>query len=369
MAKVEMYVDRIILVISDLQSGGTQRVVSSLANYWVRVGKKVTVITFSTPEDDFFRLSNPVERISIGGQKDSSSFLSGLVSNLRRIRRLRDTLETLKADLAIGLIGHTNILLTLAGMGLKTKIIISERNDPRRQSIGRLWDFLRQKIYPYADLVTSNSREVVTALEDFVPGRKLAYLPNPVSIPDSERPHPPRQNKIVAVGRLHHQKAHDILIPAFAKLSGKHPDWRLEIVGEGGERPALQHQIDSLGMAKKITLAGRVQNVEERLAKSKIFAMPSRYEGTPNALLEALSLGIPAVISDASAGALEYVRNGESGLIVPVNDIDGLEEALCKLVEDDNLRQAFADRSTAMVEHLSLPKVAEVWESILDQVG
>jgi GalNAc-alpha-(1->4)-GalNAc-alpha-(1->3)-diNAcBac-PP-undecaprenol alpha-1,4-N-acetyl-D-galactosaminyltransferase len=360
--------ETIVFVIADLQSGGTQRVVSILANYWSQNGKAITVVTLSGPETDFFKLSVGVDRISLGGQTNSSSFFSGLAANLRRIRLLRMGLQKLQAKYAIGLISHTNILLTLAGLGLKTKIIISERNDPRRQSLGRVWDFLRRFVYPLADLVTANSREVVTALGLFVPEHKLAYLPNPIvefSLPEQGNP---GSRLIIAVGRLHYQKAHDILISAFAIVASRYSDWRLEILGEGRERDVLQKQINDLGMIGKVTLTGRVRNVAEHLTKASIFALPSRFEGTPNALLEAMSVGIAPVISDATAGALEYVEDQINGLIVPVEDVDSLANAFFQLIENDTIRRDFGKRSIAKVQHLSLAEVARIWQTTIDKV-
>jgi GalNAc-alpha-(1->4)-GalNAc-alpha-(1->3)-diNAcBac-PP-undecaprenol alpha-1,4-N-acetyl-D-galactosaminyltransferase len=360
--------EEIVFVIADLQSGGTQRVVSILANYWSQNSKKVTVITLSGPETDFFKLSAEVNRISLGGQTDSSSLISGLTANLQRIRLLRRELQKLQARYAIGLISHTNILLTLAGLGLETRIIISERNDPRRQSLGLVWNFLRRFIYPLADLVTANSREVVAALRAFVPEYKLAYLPNPIAEFNLPAQDSPDSRLIIAVGRLHYQKAHDILISAFAKVASRYSDWRLEILGEGSERDILQGQIDDLGMNGKITLTGRVTNVAEHLAKASIFALPSRFEGTPNALLEAMSVGVAPVISDTTAGALEYVEDQENGLIIPVEDVDGLANAFFQLIENDTIRRDFAKRSIAKVQHLSLPEVARIWQATIDKV-
>jgi GalNAc-alpha-(1->4)-GalNAc-alpha-(1->3)-diNAcBac-PP-undecaprenol alpha-1,4-N-acetyl-D-galactosaminyltransferase len=353
------------MVLADLNSGGTQRVVSNLANYWSGTGKKVTVITLSDQQTDFFKLSPAVMRISIGGQENSFSILSGLAANFRRIKLLRVTLKKLKAESAIGLIGQTNILLTLAGLGLETKIIISERNDPRRQSLGRLWNFLRRNIYPLADLVTANSQEIVKALEAFVPKHKLAYLPNPVVFSGPADTGLSQQNRIIAVGRLHHQKAHDILISAFARITPLHPDWSLEIVGDGDQHNALHNQISELGLEDRIALTGRVENVQARLAEAKIFALPSRFEGTPNALLEALAEGLPAIVSDASAGALEFVKHRQNGLVVPVDDISALSQALILMIEDESLRQAYGESSRLMVEQMSLPKVAAEWEKVL----
>jgi GalNAc-alpha-(1->4)-GalNAc-alpha-(1->3)-diNAcBac-PP-undecaprenol alpha-1,4-N-acetyl-D-galactosaminyltransferase len=363
MAEKKMFV----FVLADLQSGGTQRVVSSLANYWSKTGNEVTVITLAERDSDFFKLSAAIKRIVIGGQRDSNSLVTGIVANISRIILIRNALKDLNARTAVGMICQTNILLVIAGLGLKTRIIISERNDPKRQSFGRAWDFLRRRIYPLADLVTANSREAVISLEAFVPKHKLEFLPNPVAFSSMNKDGKSPENRIIAVGRLHPQKAHDILISAFAKLIPKYPDWHLEILGEGDERLALSNLIKRFDLERSVTLSGRVENVMERLSRAKIFALPSRHEGTPNALLEAMAAGVAPVVSDASSGALEYVEHQINGLVVPVDDVDVLAKALCQLTENDKERQTYARKSISKVEHLSLPEVASYWESIIEQ--
>jgi GalNAc-alpha-(1->4)-GalNAc-alpha-(1->3)-diNAcBac-PP-undecaprenol alpha-1,4-N-acetyl-D-galactosaminyltransferase len=359
----------IVLVVADLSAGGTQRVVTNLANYWMTHGKNITVITLAGPETDFFELSDQIQRIVIGRQADSNSFIGGIFANIRRVWALRCHIKLIRPDVCIGFIGQTNILLTLAGLGLTTRTVISERNDPRRQSLGYMWDILRRRIYPLAGLVTANSREVVKALETFVPPGKLAYLPNPVSNLDDELAGSDQTNKVIAIGRLHYQKGHDILIEAFANIAPRHPDWNLDIVGEGDMQAALQTQISTHRLEERITLTGRVRDVQNRLSAAKIFALPSRFEGTPNALLEALSQGLPAIVSDASAGALEFVHHQQNGLIVPVDDVDALSRALTHMIKDEALRQEFAVKSKKMVKKLSLPNVAAEWERVLQLPG
>jgi GalNAc-alpha-(1->4)-GalNAc-alpha-(1->3)-diNAcBac-PP-undecaprenol alpha-1,4-N-acetyl-D-galactosaminyltransferase len=351
-----------VFILADLESGGTQRVVTSLANYWADQGRDISVITFSDPESDFFKLSPEVQRHSIGGQQNSGSFLTGLVANFQRIKALRRVLATLNLEVAIAFIAHTNILAVIAGFGLKTRILISERNDFRQQSVGRIWDLFRRIVYPMADLVTANSKEVVAALGSFVPETKLAFLPNPVAVLNHGATAPAKKNIIIAVGRLHPQKAHNVLIDAFSRIEADHPDWTLEILGEGSERPALEKQISGNNLENCIFLRGRVTNVGEHLLAAKIFVMPSRFEGTPNALLEALSTGLPSIVSDATAGGLEYVSHGENGYIFPVDDAEALGTQLKTLIEDSEIREKFSLSAKARVEGLSLSNIAETWD-------
>ena len=352
----------LVFIVADLESGGTQRVVTSLTNYWADQGREISVITFSDPDSDFFKLSPKVRRYSIGGQQNSDTFLTGLLANFQRIKALRKALTTLNSDVAIAFIAHTNILAVIAGMGLKTRILISERNDFRRQSVGRIWDLLRRIAYPMADLVTANSKDVVAALGSFVPETKLAFLPNPVADLDHGTTLPDKNNTIIAVGRLHSQKAHNVLVDAFSRIEADHPNWTLEILGEGGERPALENQISENNLENRVFLRGRVANVGEHLQAAKIFVMSSRFEGTPNALLEALSAGLPSIVSDATTGGLEYVSHGENGYVFPVDDAETLGTQLTTLIESSEIREEFSLSARTSVKNLSLSNVAETWD-------
>src|SRR5262245_41424445 len=192
------------LVISDLGSGGAQRVLLHLVEAWHRAGRGLTVITLAGPEHDFFRLPNGVRRLAIGGVANSRNVLAGLIANIARVCRLRLALQEAHAPIAVVFVAQTAVLMKLAAIGLPLRVVAAERNDPRHQDLGPIWNSLRRFAYRRVDLVTANSRGVVESLADFVPRNRLAFLPNPLPPPPTCEPAPLIAPTILSIGRLNH---------------------------------------------------------------------------------------------------------------------------------------------------------------------
>jgi glycosyltransferase involved in cell wall biosynthesis len=260
------------------------------------------------------------------------------------------------------------VLAILACCGLKVHLTISERNDPTRQRLGGPWDQLRRLLYPRADLVTANSRSAIEALATFVPGHKLAYLPNPVRQPRDDDTAPGERPFVLNIGRLTTQKAQDVLIDGFALFADDNPDWDLAIIGEGPLGSALIQQADRLGLAGRVKFIGRTEDPFPYYRAAAIFALPSRHEGLPNVLLEAMTCAVACIISETSGGALEYVTDGISGLVIPSDNADALCKALLQLAAAPALRRRLGEAGQERVSHLTGPEVSEIWKRTLGLV-
>ena len=338
----------IAIVISDLHGGGAQQVVRLLAAHWAGQGHRVAVVTLSQPEAGELELDRRVQRISIGGIGGTSGLVAKVTANAGRVFRLRRALRSLQGATAIGFIGPTNVLLVLASVALGYRLIISERNDPARQSFGLIWDWLRRQLYRCADLVTANSRGAIETLAAYVPRHKLLYLPNPVRRPTAGRPDQ-RRPVFLNVGRLHRQKGQDLLIEAFALVAQELKDWQLLILGEGPARSALAQRIDQLGLGTRVELAGRSDPFPWYEAAG-VFVFSSRHEGMPNALLEAMLAGLPVVVSDSTAGHRELVLDGVDGFVVDAENPEALSYAMKRLALDDTLRRRMGAAAAAKAE-------------------
>ncbi len=359
----------IALVISNLGSGGAQRVLTILANYWAQKGRRICVITYADIEEDFFPLYSSVRRIAIPFAATSKTLFHGFMANLRRIIAIRRTLQEADAKVILSFVAVTNIRAILASLSLDSKVIVSERNDPQRQSSGWIWDRLRQLLYRWADVVTANSHGTLEAMRRYVPEHKLALVPNPIEPPALNARKKKTSSTILNVGSLTHQKAHDILLKAFACMSPRFLGWKLAIVGDGKLRKTLCDQAESLGISDRVDWHGQVRNVYEYYDSADIFVLPSRYEGMPNALLEAMSCGLPAIVSDASPGPLEYVKHGVTGLVAPVDDAPALAAAIERLIDDPPLRCRLGIAARERVAECSLASVIRVWEEVLGLPG
>ncbi len=357
----------VAFVIGDLGPGGTQRVLSAVSEALAERGVRICIVTLAPPEDDFFPLPEGISRLVIGGNRESSTLIDAVAANLRRLLALRRALKQAGAPTVMSLIGVTNILTVLAAFGLGLRIVISERNDPARQSLGRAWDGLRRLLYRRADLVTANSQAALASLGSYVPRQKLAYLPNPLPRPPDS--HSPDQggtaSVILNVGRLAPQKAQDVLIAAFARLAPQHPDWQLEVLGEGEAEAALKHQAAALGIAERVHFPGLSNDPFSHYRSAAIFALPSRFEGTPNALLEAMSCGLAVIVSDAPGGMQDLVEDDVNGLVVPVDDEAALADRLRLLIGDPERRQRLGQAARARLSESDPDQALVVWERIL----
>ena len=196
----------------------------------------------------------------------------------------------------------------------------------------------------------------------------IHILPNPVNRPRAEVGRHSGK-RVIAVGRLARQKGFDLLIDSFAKIAARHPDWTLEIYGEGSERPALEAQVERLGLVEQIRLLGVCKNIGNVYADAGLFVLPSRFEGYPNALVEALAAGCPVIASNCPGASEQILEGGRYGMLVESENVDALAVALDEMLSSETLRAKFASQGTKAVAALETPIVGSQWLDLLMSVA
>ena len=284
-----------------------------------------------------------------------------------RLRQLRRQFHLQRPHRVLSLLTRTNITCCCAAWDLPIHLVVSERNDPSRQLLPELWQRLRPLAYRRADVVTANTAGVLSALEPMGPWDRLALLPNPLpsmpalaAVGGVSRP-----VGFITVARLVPQKGLDVLIAALPRLSGAAAEWPVTLVGDGPEREALQQQANALGVASRMRCLGFRSDPERFLAEAAVFVLPSRFEGMPNALLEAMAAGLAVIVTDASPGPLEVVESGVSGLVVPSDDPAALAEAMQGLVSDPDRCRRMGAAARERIAALDWPQLEPLWRSIL----
>jgi glycosyltransferase involved in cell wall biosynthesis len=361
---------RIVLVIASLTSGGAERVMTTLANHWASRGRDVALLTLDDGSDPpFYSLHPGVVHRPLGDA--GGRVPGGLGRGVRRVAALRDRIAEERPNAVISFIDQTNVLTLLATRGFGCPVIVSERVDPHLHRIATRWEVLRNVLYPTASSLVVQTG---TARDYFSPRiqSRARVIPNPVLEPaDRSRDDGHRQagHTIVAMGRLTRQKGYDLLIDAFGRLASRFPDWRLCIFGEGPEREALERQRDGLGLGERVRLPGTTRRPLDKMRAGDLFVLPSRFEGFPNVLGEAMACGMPVIACDCPSGPSQLIRNEVDGLLVPPERVDLLSPALERLMARPEERARLAAHAPAVLTRYGLQRVAALWEDCLSPNG
>ncbi len=343
--------------------GGAERVVSRLANYWAASGRSVTIITALSRETDFYVLDARIRRVSLAFPR-GASLAARIVSRFAGLWRLKRLLDVEKPDVTIAFMTDMNIRLSLIRPFLSCRTIISERTNPARQRINARGRLLRRLSYRLAEKIVFVS-EGVAAAYPWLPRERTAVIYNPmVDIAPSPRPLSERPKEFVSVGRFVPAKGFDLMIDAFARIAGDHPDWTLRIVGEGPLRPALEHRIREHGLADRIMLPGKLDDPQQAFAEAQVYVLSSRHEGFPNALVEAMCAGLPPVSFACAYGPSEIIADGRSGLLVPPENVEKLAAAMSRIAGDADLREALRAEASTIADRLTIAAIAGQWEAL-----
>ncbi|MBV6623981.1 MAG: glycosyltransferase family 4 protein [Rivularia sp. (in: Bacteria)] len=365
---------KITFVISSLSSGGAERVLILLAQGFLNKGYQVTIITLSTKDDDFYTIPAGADRMALGILGYSSNVFSALLNNLSHLFKIRKAVCSTKPDVVISFATETNALTILSLVKTGIPVLGTEHCDPNLMSYGRIWETLRNFSYPLAAKIVSVSQGVDNGF-DWLSPAKRAIIYNPflkieASSITTELPLKVNSAKkwVVSMGRLTYQKGFDILIPAFAKVAKKHPDWQLIILGKGELRYELEKLVEDLNLTDKVILPGVVKNPFPILKKAELFVMASRFEGFPMSHGEAMACGCPVISTDCPSGPREIIRHGVDGILVPTQEMNILAEAMDNLMSNKQERMRLASRATEVTDRFSLDKVMDSWDKLFTEV-
>ncbi len=354
----------LVFVLGEITSGGAERVASHLMHYWVKQGWKITLIAANEAKDDFYEIPEEVERIVISTGGVSGNKVVGLMKNLPYIWQLRKAIKKSSAPNILSFLTRPNIHTILACMGLNRNVVISERNDTTREDHLWPWNKLRRELYNYADKVTANSEIALTGMKDYVDEEKLFMVPNPVNIPDQFAT-PSQSRKMLNVGRLVPQKAQHLLIEALSLIKEEsRKGWTLNIFGDGELEENLKKLVEDRKLKGVVHFRGVVNDLSEFYQKAGMFVLPSIYEGTPNALLEAMSYGLPFIVSDAQTGVLDLIEDGENGFVFKSEDEVDLSEKIKLLMEDPERRDEMGSRARKSIEPFSIRNTHKSWDNL-----
>ncbi|WP_320005721.1 glycosyltransferase family 4 protein [Maridesulfovibrio sp.] len=367
--RVAMQIEGITMIIRSLMGGGAERVMTTMANYWVARGVSVSIITSVPPDTDAYTLDSRVKRIWL---KPPSVSFGSFFNFPWSTRKLKDTIREEGNKLIISFMDRSNIPVILATRGLNVKVVVAERIDPRTQNYGICKRTFMRFCYPRADAVTvltENVKEEWAA--HFVPSQKVHVVHNPVlplEVRPEEVPEWLPEKFICCMGRLHYQKGFDILLDRLPEIFKHYPDYTLVILGEGEDRDKLEMQCRELKVEDKVIMPGFIKNPHSIMEKASLFVFPSRFEGFPNALVEAMALGISVVSFDCPSGPASLIEPGKNGLLLPPEDPVALEQAIMELLGNPEERKRLGEAAKKVQEKCHPEKVMQLWTSLLEDL-
>ena len=361
---------RLTIVLRNLTLGGAQREALRLARELPRVDAAwVVQVLILEPDASTRQDLDDLDVSYLDATPGTAGF--GRALNpwrlARRLGALRRALAAGSPDCVLAYVATTNVTCILASIWPRRapwRLVVSERNDPARQRLRAPWQFLRRRLYGRADHIVANTRHAIEAMHGWVSPERLSYIPNAVAggEPDGVSA---RQSEILVVGRLHRQKGVDILLTALALLSERFSGWRLRVVGVGAEQAALQALAASLRVDDRIDWEGEMLDVGAAYRRAGVFVLPSRYEGMPNVVLEAMAEGLPVIVSDAADGALELVADRRTGRVFTSENPQSLCAVLTDVLADETGRGEYARAARARLAEHAPEKIAASWSSVL----
>lgn len=353
---------KIMFYISTICNGGAARVMSNLANMLSERGHDCTLITtFRTLEE--YHLAEGVKRISFYDQKPTGAWLT---KNVAITRMLRRQVKQKQPDLLVSFLAEPNFRAAIATIGLKTKTIVSVRNDPNREYRGLLPRLLAKYLFRRVDGIVFQTADAKQWFPVSIQ-RKGRIIFNAVKEEFYNITLGSKPTGIVATGRLNVQKNHPMLIRAYSKIANKVTD-DLIIYGAGDPSELMSLSVD-LGVANRVHIPGQTMNVAGALKNAKVYVMSSDFEGMPNALMEAMAMGLPCISTDCPCGGPRSLFTKEMyHFLTKVGDADEMSKRLLELINNPDIRIVHGLHCKQAASSFRPSIINSQWENYLKEI-
>ena len=354
---------KIMFCVLCLSYGGAEKNLCFVANEMVERGHDVVICNLNTLPT-VQRIDSRIKVI------DVPRFHKKFVKRFQQINYIRKVCKEEGPDVMVSFLFMPNFLATVTGKFARVPVIISERADPNRHK--SIADRLVYFFYRFANGAVFQTEGAKSCFPKKLQ-RKSTVIPNPVMLKDESFFAVPEdaEKSIVFCGRFEVvQKRQDIALEAFQMIHEKHPEYVLDFYGDGPDEAAMRDYAKQLGLEDCVNFHGVSGNVLHDMARSELFVMSSDYEGIPNVLLEAMSIGLPCVSTDCSpGGARMLIRDGVDGLIVPCGDAEALAAAVCRMIEDRAFAVKCGKEALCVRERFSKQVILNEWEAFITKIA
>lgn len=347
-----------------MELGGANRVIANLTEYFS--SKKYEVILINDieprPEVKTYKVSNKVRRFFLDENKKYSN---NITKQFKRIYTLRKLVKKENIDVVVSFMGPPNYRMLLATIGMKTKKVVSVRNDPYREYGYGYRKVVARVIFRLTDACVFQTNDAKQYFPKSVQ-RKSKVIFNPVNTKFYNVCWKATEKSIAIVGRLQEQKNPLLVLEAFESIANEFPEYKLVYYGDGDLKDEIIKKSSMKNLENRVILHGRVSDVENYLAKSYIYVLSSDYEGMPNALMEAMAVGVPCISTNCPCGGpRSLIQDEKQGVLVPCKDVNALANAMRELLKDEKLRQEMSLAERKRANEFAPDIVFKQWESFL----
>jgi len=356
--------------IHSLNAGGSERVVTALANELIK-HYNVKIITLEQC-NSFYELNSNIDLLSCNFNiAKKRNKIGAIKDHLTIVKKISTIVKKESIDLIIGFTTSINVFTILAAKLNNIPVIISERNNPIADSPNTYWRALRNISYKYANYLvvqTSPNKEFFTKI---VASKKIVIIKNPVATAVTSKrilAQKNTENKIIlTVGRLDANKSQDLLLKAFSNISNQN-DWQVQLVGDGHKMKEYKTIAKDLKIDDRTFFEGNVSNIHDYYNNASIFVFTSKSEGYPNALAEALYFGVPSISTNCPHGPADLIEHNTNGILIEVDNQQMLETQLQKLMTDEQTRFKLSENSKTASKKLEIGLITSSWVKYLDEL-
>lgn len=353
---------KILLFIDHLSGfGGAQRVIVNVANKMNSKGNEVIFVLTGNSSKCVYHLDSNVKILLV--QEENSEG----VSRIKKIKKIRQIVKKMNPDVVISFLTMVNIVTILSTIGTRVPVIISERNDPVQCS--KTEKCLSKVFYRFSDCVVVQTKDIKNKISSFYK-KRIDIIENPLVDHNYEKTDYSITKKVVAVGRLNKQKNYYLLLNAFREVLKEYPDYKLDIYGAGDELEALQQKCMKEGLSNSVCFKGNEKNIIEKETRYDFYVMSSDFEGMPNALAEALSVGLPCISTNCDGGgAAALICNNKNGVLVPKGDVGAMTNAMKAYIVDPSFAKRMGENAKEVRKSLSHTNIMYKWETLIEEIS
>lgn len=356
---------KILFVHHKIGYGGANKMLIFVANSLAEnPNNNVTIYTYASNDDSAYPLNENIKLIKSNKHTSLSN-----KHKLKQFISVKKLINESNPDVLISFMSTNNFFSIIGSLFSKTKVIISERGNPASEK--GLYSKLKLASYRFADGIVFQTKGAQSFFSEKVK-RKSIIIPNPVIDPKIEiGKWEDRRKEIAFVGRFDiRQKRQDLMIEAFSIISKKYPDYKLVFYGDGEEQEIIKNLAIELDVINSVEFKGRVNDVVKHISGARIFVMTSDFEGIPNALIEAMSIGLPCISTDCDpGGARLLIEDKKNGLLVEKNNVEQLALSMAYLIEDPTKADRLGDKAREINIKYDENSIKDTWRNIIEKTN